>query len=169
MKNLSIPLIMSLAISFLAESSLAETPARAETAPLFTLPGLDGSTHSLKDLKGSIVYLDFWASWCGPCKLSFPAMNTLQDEYADRGLKVLAISVDENEKDIRKFLRRTNAEFTVLVDSAGDVANTYNLPSMPTSYLIDRDGVIQYRHIGFRPGDIDELRKVIEEVINEDS
>jgi len=107
---------------------------------------LDLSTY-----KGKVVYLDFWASWCNPCRQSFPWMNELQQRYAANGLVVLAVNVDHNRGDAEDFLRNYDPSFKVLFDPAGSIAQQFNLKDMPTSVLIGRDGKIHFVHNGFYP------------------
>ena len=104
-------------------------------------------------LKGKLVYIDFWASWCVPCKQSFPWMNEMQARYADRGLHVLAINVDAKTTDAEKFLTQIPAKFQVVFDSVGATPKQFAVKSMPSSYLIDGDGRAVYVHSGFRESD----------------
>lgn len=130
-------------------------------APDFVLPAFDGGTLRLSDLRGSFVYVDFWASWCAPCRQSFPWMNRLATLSAGKGLRVIAINVDERRADAEAFLKVTPAAFTVLLDPKGDVAARYRLPGMPTSFLIGPDGRIRWMHAGFRSGDDARLQGMI--------
>lgn len=101
------------------------------------------------DLAGRVVLLDFWASWCTPCKKSFPVLTALQNEYADQGLIVLAISVDENQAKMEQFLKDNPVPFPVVRDKTQHLVKTAGIEAMPTSYLIDAQGVIRYVHTGF--------------------
>ena len=132
-----------------------------EPAPDIILPDESGQPVRLFDLLGQFVYVDFWASWCGPCRQSFPWMNQLSMRSEMAALNVLAINVDENLGDASVFLRRNPAQFTVLYDPTGRVAANYQLPGMPTSFLIGPDGRIRWRHIGFRPGDGQKIESLI--------
>ena len=121
----------------------------------------------LSSLRGRVVYLDFWASWCGPCRQSFPWMQGLQDAYAGRGLEVVAVNVDADRGDAEKFLRLFHPTFDVRFDPAGRAAEQFKVTGMPTSMIIDRHGVVRYVHIGFRPVDRtayeEQLRQVLAE------
>jgi thiol-disulfide isomerase/thioredoxin len=99
--------------------------------------------------RGQWVYLDFWASWCAPCRLSFPWMNQLQREWAPKGLQIVAINLDSQRDKALQFLQRHPAQFTVLWDAAGHSAKAYELQAMPMSYLIDPQGQIVSAHRGF--------------------
>lgn len=134
----------------------ALSTANAQPAPHFSLPGTE-SPVSLQALRGQMVYLDFWASWCVPCRQSFPWMNALQEKYRAQGLIVLAINLDQDEQAAHRFLDQYPVNFTVAFDPQGKVAERYKLKGMPTSYLIDRDGQVLMTHIGFRSRDIEIL------------
>jgi thiol-disulfide isomerase/thioredoxin len=106
---------------------------------------------SLAAYKGKVVYLDFWASWCTPCKLSFPWMNELARSYAQRGLVVVAVNVDHDRDAADRFLHDTPASFPVVYDPDGKIAERFQVKDMPTSVLIGRDGQVHYVHQGFVP------------------
>jgi cytochrome c biogenesis protein CcmG/thiol:disulfide interchange protein DsbE len=111
------------------------------------------SVVDLGAFQGRVVYLDFWASWCEPCRRSFPWMETLRRAYEGKGLTVLAIDVDMDRTEGDRFLRRFHPGFDVRFDSSGTLAEQYKVTGMPTSVLIDRHGVQRFRHIGFRAAD----------------
>jgi len=130
------------AIAFLfflaATIVMAVGPARAD--------GLDLSAY-----KGKVVYLDFWASWCTPCRLSFPWMNQVQEIYGREGLVVIAVNVDHDRELADEFLQANGAQFKIVYDPSGAIADQYNFKDMPTSVLIGRDGKIRAVHNGFYP------------------
>jgi cytochrome c biogenesis protein CcmG/thiol:disulfide interchange protein DsbE len=132
----------------------------------FDLPGKQ-SNVKLSESKGKLVYLDFWASWCGPCKQSFPWMNALQERYKSKGLEVIAINLDANNEDAQKFLATTPAKFTVAFDSKGRTPLQYGVKGMPTSYLISRDGKIIMQHMGFNAADRDMLEQKIQSLLED--
>ena len=142
--------------------------ASAVTAPNFVLahPQLPGS---LQDLQGKVVYLDFWASWCKPCVNSFPFMNQLQQDYAAKGLVIVAVNVDANQADADQFLKQLPATFPVVFDPQGEIAGKYQLPGMPTSYLIDTQGNIRFAHKGFLQSKQADYRREIETLLAEES
>ncbi len=135
--------------------------AVGDQAPAFVLPAKDGSI-SLETLRGQWVYLDFWASWCGPCKQSFPWMNEMHAKYSARGLRVVAIDVDAKTADGERFLATLPAKFAVAFDPKGDVPKQYAIKAMPTSLLIDPSGRVTLVHAGFR----DEDRAALETAIS---
>jgi thiol-disulfide isomerase/thioredoxin len=115
--------------------------------PARAAEGLD-----LGQYRGKVVLLDFWASWCEPCRQSFPWLNEMQAKYADRGLVVVAVNVDRVQTDAQRFLRDVPATFRIIYDPAGTLAARYDVPGMPVSYVVDRNGAIVGHHIGFRSG-----------------
>lgn len=129
-----------------------------DTAPAFALRDARGDILSLQSLRGQVVYVDFWASWCGPCRRSFPWMNEMQRRYGGRGLAIVAINVDTNPADAARFLERNPAQFAVAYDAAGATPLAYAVQEMPSSYLIDAKGkVVDVEH-GFR----DERKEALE-------
>jgi cytochrome c biogenesis protein CcmG/thiol:disulfide interchange protein DsbE len=137
---------------------------RGEPAPDFDLPGAAGIVH-LRDYRGKVVYLDFWASWCVPCRQSFPWMNDMQARYRDKGLAVLAINADSRAADAARFLQQVPARFDIAYDTTGDVSRSYAVRAMPTSLLIDRAGRILDVHRGFTPEDTTERERRIREAL----
>lgn len=117
--------------------------------------------------KDQLLYVDFWASWCGPCKLSFPFMNQLHSEFDGKGLEIIAISVDKKESDALKFLKRNPSEFAVALDSTGTCPELFDVQGMPHSFIVDHSGKILYSHIGFRPSDPKTLKQEIKRLLEE--
>jgi thiol-disulfide isomerase/thioredoxin len=141
---------------------LAAAPAQAvragDVAPPFALATAAGETIDLARLRGSVVYVDFWASWCSPCKRSFPWMNALHARYRGEGLAIVAINVDKRRADAERFLRDVPATFPVVFDAQGGAPEAYDVKGMPSSYLIDRQGVVVAIEEGFH----DDRRAAIE-------
>lgn len=124
--------------------SLAAKPAHD-----FALPSDKGQV-TLQAYRGKVVYLDFWASWCVPCRHSFPWMNAMQKKYGTKGLEVVTINMDKKRELADEFLKKFPANFTVAFDSEGKSAESYGVMGMPSSYIINRKGEIVYSHVGFR-------------------
>lgn len=156
MKPKSNPLAASLRLAALCLVTLTAPIAWSlETgapAPELNLPGLKDGVN-LAGLKGKVVYVDFWASWCGPCKQSFPFMNELQSKYGAKGFEVVAVNLDAKRDDADKFLAEVPARFTVAFDAKGESAKRFDVKGMPSSYLIGRDGKVVALHKGFREED----------------
>jgi thiol-disulfide isomerase/thioredoxin len=141
-------LILVIAASLLA----FVTGASAQPAVGSALPKLSGLLPgaSLPGTGGKVVLVDFWASWCAPCKASFPAMSRLQGKYGSRGLVIIGIGVDEDAAKYQAFIAKNKPGFALVHDAQQKAAAYFNPPTMPTSYLIDRTGKIRYIHQGFR-------------------
>jgi cytochrome c biogenesis protein CcmG, thiol:disulfide interchange protein DsbE len=158
---LLIPMLSILVVS----PAFAKSPPRAgatAAAPAFTLPSRDGTVSS-DSLRGKVVYLDFWASWCGPCRGSFPWLRSLHERYGSKGLVVVAVNLDKTRADADAFLEQFPAPFTVAFDPAGKTPEAYHVAAMPTSFLIGRNGAIVHRHAGFNPKQTAKIEALIEE------
>ena len=156
MRNLLGPLLIAM---------LVAAPVRAarmgETAPALALTTAAGDTVDLARLRGRVVYVDFWASWCTPCKRSFPWMNELDARYRDSGLMIVAVNVDKRRDDALRFLREVPARFIVVFDEEGKTPAAFDVKGMPSSYLIDREGRVAAVEEGFH----EERAKAIEQRI----
>jgi thiol-disulfide isomerase/thioredoxin len=115
----------------------------------FLTPPALADSLDLSAYKGKVVYLDFWASWCNPCRLSFPWMNQVQQIYGSKGLVVIAVNVDHDPELAAEFLEANHAQFKVVYDPKGQIASKYDFKDMPTSILIGRDGKVRGEHPGF--------------------
>jgi thiol-disulfide isomerase/thioredoxin len=140
---------------------------QARLAPPCALTLSTGQPVDFGRFRGQVLYVDFWASWCGPCLLSFPFMNELQRTYGDKGLHVLAVNMDEKPADAARFLGQHPATFDVANGPNGQCAKDFGVATMPTSFLVDRSGTVRVVHKGFRTGDIDELKAKLEGLIAE--
>jgi len=145
-------------------ASSASALEKGAPAPQFDLQGLDGAVKLAK-LQGKVVYVDFWASWCGPCRQSFPWMNEMQAKYGARGLQVVGVNVDANNADARQFLASTPARFTIGFDPQGATPRSYGIKGMPSSVLIGPDGKVLLEHSGFRDADRAELESKIQSAL----
>jgi len=151
-------------LALLLSSSLT---LAADTSPDFTLASNKGDNLRLAEQRGDVIMLNFWASWCGPCRQEMPLLNELNDHYAAAGFKVWGINVDAERADAEKLLAKIPVDFPVLFDSAGDVSKLYGVDAMPSSVFIDRDGKVRQVHRGYRAGDEAEYKKIIKELIRE--
>lgn len=134
-----------------------------EPAPAFKLEGLDvTATSALADYRGKIVLLDFWASWCGPCRKSLPLYNLMYTELDNEQFEIVAINTDEDPADGLRFLERYPVDYLVLKDPDATVPPLYQLKVMPSSYLIDQNGIIRAIFFGFREGEMERVRTAVE-------
>lgn len=155
--------VKTLLIGFLLSGLLAGRVAATE------LSDLEGSpVSSMQQLQGKVVLVDFWASWCVPCRKSFPWLNTMQQQHAAAGLLVLAVNEDSERDAAERFLQQVPTRFAVLYDRAGAMADQYQLKGMPSSFLIDKKGQIRYRHIGFKQADIADYEAKIRQLLAEE-
>ena len=134
----------------------------AKKAPDFNLQG-DESIIKLSSYQGKLVYLDFWASWCVPCRQSFPFMNEMKKKYEKEGLKIIAVNLDTDSEKAARFLKIIPAEFSIAYDPQGDVPKAYKVSVVPSLYLINRDGEIVYSHKGFRASENEKLEAKIKQ------
>ncbi len=140
-----------MALHFVALSIAASAVAAevGQAAPAFALPTASGETVALDKLRGRVVYVDFWASWCGPCRRSFPWMNEMERKYGARGLTIIGVNVDKKRSDAERFLQQTPAAFTIVFDPSGAAPAAYGVKGMPSSYLIDAQGNVAAVETGF--------------------
>lgn len=136
---------------------LSATPLRAE---VYDIGQLDLKSHH-----GKVVYLDFWASWCKPCRKSFPWMNQLLARYPADKFTVLTVNLDADSESMHEFLKRVPALFDIFHDPSGGIAEQFQLEGMPTSYLIDKRGKVVKKHIGFLEKDVEKYENEIEELL----
>lgn len=154
----------------LALVALIAVPVIAEWKPGERLPDLGAFKleGNLPALAGRVVLVDFWASWCGPCKKSFPELDQLQKEFGERGLTILAVSVDEKAEAMETFLKDHPVTFATTRDAGQKLVAAAGVESMPTSFLVDRKGVIRFTHVGFRGAEtVKQLKQEIEQLLAE--
>jgi len=141
--------------------------ARAQVAVGDIFPAI-GAAAGAPATEGKVVLVDFWASWCAPCKASFPAYGRLSAEYAPKGLVVVAVSVDEDPKAYASFIKKFSPPFAVLLDREHALVSRAGVPTMPTSYLIDRRGRVRFIHAGYHgPATERALRAEVERLLSE--
>ncbi|VAW94139.1 Thioredoxin family protein [hydrothermal vent metagenome] len=156
-----------LLLLFIAFYSTATLAAKGDY-PLFSLPELNGGKKiELSKLRGKVVYIDFWASWCGPCRQSMPKFNVLYNKLPRSSFEILAINLDESKADAQQFLKDYPVGYKVLYDTTGTTPKQFGVKVMPTGYLLDRFGMVRYVHQGFRSGDDQVLMKHIKKLLLE--
>ena len=139
----------------------------ASIAPSFTLPSRAGDTVSLAQLKGKVVMLNFWASWCGPCRQEMPLLDQMHKRYSALGFTLVGVNVDANSKDAEEWLSKTPVSFPVLFDRESKVSAMYEVSAMPSTVFIDRKGNVRYLHRGYKAGDEGEYLNQIRALLKE--
>lgn len=119
------------------------------------------------ELKGKVVYVDFWASWCGPCRASFPWMNDMHKRYATQGLEIIAVNLDQEPELAAEFIQELNPAFRIEYDPKGKLAEEFGVDTMPTSFVIDRSGKARSRHKGFHDGKRSSYEKELRQLLGE--
>ena len=158
----------SLIITFLLFSTSLHAAGGKGSYPIFQLPELaSDSIVKLDKFRGKVVYVDFWASWCGPCRQSLPKFNQLYKKLSNKGFSIIAINLDENKADANNFLKDFPVSYTVLRDSKGETPQQFGVKVMPTGYLLDRFGMVRHVHEGFRNGDELKLEQQIQKLLSE--
>ncbi|MFO7286610.1 MAG: TlpA family protein disulfide reductase [Gammaproteobacteria bacterium] len=136
-------------------------------APNFTLKSRDGGTVSLEDFAGDVVLINFWATWCGPCRKEMPHLEALHQRYKNLGFTLLGINVEDDTRGVEKFLKETPVSFPVLLDPANEVSGLYRVVAMPTTVIIDRNGQMRYIHHGYQSGYEHQYQAQIRELLRE--
>ncbi len=138
-----------------------------QPAPDFTLKSMEGSNLRLSEYRGQVVMLNFWASWCGPCRQEMPLLDEIYQRYSKAGFVLFGVNVENNIELVQQTLQDIPVTFPVLLDDEGKVSKLYDISAMPSTYLIDRNGQMRYLHKGYKPGYENDYRKQIRELIRE--
>ena len=154
-------------VGLVAVATTAGALNRGSRAPEIGLRDTDGRLVRMGDLRGKVVVVDFWASWCAPCREELPVLERLYRRYKRHGLVVVGVNIDRDESNMNRFLRRTPLSFPVVHDGAHRVADRYQPPRMPSSYVIDQRGVVRHVHAGFRASDAGRLEREIRELLED--
>jgi peroxiredoxin len=149
----------------LSPAALGEV-GKGQRAADFTLPALDGGKVALAPLRGKVVLLDFWASWCVPCRQELPELERLKGAYAAKGAVFLTINIDKERANAAQMAGRLKLTLPVGLDPEGKVAEKYELPTMPTAFIVDKGGVVRYVHAGFRGSeDVAKFKRELDELL----
>src|SRR5215467_6433779 len=150
--------------------SAVTTPAAvtpAASAPDFALRSLEGPNLRLQEQRGRVVMVNFWATWCGPCRVEMPHLARLYDKYKASGFQLFGVNIDEDPRQAAAVATKLGLRFPVLLDTEKKVSKLYDLSTMPSTVLIDRDGRVRYIHRGYRDGYEDTYEKQIRELLKE--
>jgi len=160
----------ALAVLCLAPTARAAANAPLSTgaaAPSFQLDSLDGKSVNLADYKGQVVLLNFWASWCGPCRKEMPILDQLHKQYHNKGFTLVGVNVEPDSKDALGMLKSVPVSFPILFDRSSVASKLYQVEGMPNTVIIDRAGRVRYIHRGYKPGEeneyLDQIRSLIRE------
>lgn len=157
---------IAIAIACIALPSTGFALDTGDRAPDFAAPSLmDGAPVELSEYRGKVVYLDFWASWCGPCLKAIPEVEEMRAEFPESEFQIIAVNLDQKKKKALRFLKKNPIGYPSASDPEGELPGQFGLETMPTSYLIDEDGVIRYVHRGFKKGDGSKLRHEIRSLL----
>ncbi len=159
-------LATALSIAALALAASA-APVSNATAPDFTLRGADGRNVRLDELRGQVVLVNFWATWCGPCREEMPHLDTLYQKYHKSGFVLLGVNVDDDPKTALATAAKLNVSFPVLLDTDKKVSKLYDLNTMPSTVVIDRDGKMRFLHRGYRAGTESDYEQQIRGLLKE--
>ena len=148
-------------------TAFAASGDAAGPAPAFALTNLAGQSDALSQYKGQVVMVNFWATWCGPCKQEMPLLDQMYKKYKPAGFTLIGVNVDKEAPAVKELLARKPVSFPVLLDPANQVSKAYHVDEMPSSVIIDRKGQIRYIHRGYKPGDENEYQDRIRQLIRE--
>lgn len=158
--------VLLLALMLAAAAHAAE-PRVGAPAPDFTLENRSGGTVSLSDLRGEVVLLNFWATWCPPCRQEMPLLDQIYSRYEALGFTLLGVNVEQDSRLADRFLADVPVTFPILLDPNEQVSKLYRVPAMPTTVIIDRQGTVRYIHYGFRPGDEETVHNEVRRLLRE--
>jgi len=153
-------------VVFLSSLS-AQALSIGDTAPDFTLKSLQGKNLKLAEQRGQIILINFWASWCGPCRKEMPILQNLHTKYQDLGVAVWGVNVEQENQAGRDFLADLNLSFPIFFDQTNTISANYQVEAMPTTVIVDRDGKVRYIFRGYKDGYEKKYAKAIKKLIRE--
>lgn len=160
-------ILLGAAFSIFAATSLASSSLEGKTAPDFVLKSSVGDNLRLSEYRGDVVMINFWATWCGPCRQEMPLLDELYSRYGRVGFSLLGVNIDDNSSKAMNMASELGVSFPVLFDSDKAVSKLYEVEAMPVTVLIDREGTVRYVHHGYKPGYeekyLDQIRSLLRE------
>lgn len=160
-------ILLGLVFSAFAATSLASSGLTGSSAPDFALKSSSGENLRLSEFRGDVVMVNFWATWCGPCRQEMPLLDELYSRYGRVGFSLLGVNIDDNESKAMEMVSDLGVTFPVLFDSSKTVSELYEVNAMPVTVLIDREGTVRYVHLGYKPGYeekyLDQIRSLLRE------
>jgi thiol-disulfide isomerase/thioredoxin len=169
--KIRIPLLIAAAAMTVLPGMGSTTPpaalAMGAAAPTFQLDSMAGNKVNLSDLRGKVVLLNFWASWCGPCRKEMPILEQLHKQYQSKGVTLVGVNVEPDSQDALKWLKVTPVSFPILFDRDSSVSKLYQVEGMPNTVILDRKGKVRFIHRGYKPGEeneyLDQIRALVRE------
>ena len=159
--------LLGLVFSVFAATSLASSGLTGQTAPDFALKSSSGENLRLSEYRGDVVMVNFWATWCGPCRQEMPLLDELYSRYQRVGFSLLGVNIDDNSSKAMKMANDLGVTFPVLFDARTEVSKLYDVDAMPVTVLIDREGTVRYVHQGYKPGYEDKYLEQIRSLLRE--
>ena len=159
--------IIAVVFSMLAASSLASSGMEGQQAPDFALKSSTGQNLRLSEYRGDVVMINFWATWCGPCRQEMPLLDELYSRYQRVGFNLLGVNIDDDSRRAMQMIEELGVDFPVLFDARKEVSELYKVEAMPVTVLVDREGTVRYVHHGYKPGYenmyLDQIRSLLRE------
>jgi peroxiredoxin len=167
MQKKTIVAALVLLIGLAASGAALSKAAATRPAPDFTLKSLSGENVRLSELRGNVVMINFWASWCGPCRQEMPLLEALYQRYSGLGFELLGVNVEQDVDDAKRWLADRPVSFPVLLDPENALTKMYQVKAMPSTILVDRDGNVRHLHKGYKPGDENAYQDLVRSLIRE--
>lgn len=159
--------LMGLALTAIAATSVASSDLAGRPAPDFALRSSTGENLRLSEYRGDVVMINFWATWCGPCRQEMPLLDDLYNRYQRVGFNLLGVNIDDDSSRAMDMMAELGVDFPVLFDDRKEVSRMYEVDAMPVTVLVDREGTVRYVHQGYKPGYeemyLDEIRSLLRE------
>ena len=159
--------IIALVLSVFAASSLASSGMEGQPAPDFSLKSSTGENLRLSEYRGDVVMINFWATWCGPCRQEMPLLDELYSRYQRVGFNLLGVNIDDDSRRAMQMIEELGVNFPVLFDARKEVSKLYEVNAMPVTVIVDREGNVRYVHHGYKPGYeekyLDQIRSLLRE------
>jgi peroxiredoxin len=162
-KNLTLGLL----VTVFAATSLASSDLEGQVAPDFALKSSTGENLRLSEYRGNVVMINFWATWCGPCRQEMPLLDELYTRYARVGFSLLGVNIDDDSRRAMQMIEELGVSFPVLFDSRKEVSQLYQVEAMPATVLVDREGIVRYVHHGYKPGYEDKYLEQVRSLLRE--
>ncbi len=160
-------LMAGLVFSIFAAAALASSGMEGQMAPDFVLKSSSGENLRLSEYRGDVVMINFWATWCGPCRQEMPLLDELYARYQRVGFNLLGVNIDDDSQRAMRMVDELGIRFPVLFDERKEVSELYNVEAMPATILVDREGIVRYVHHGYKPGYedryLDQIRSLLRE------